>query len=198
MPFTATGLSVMPLIQTFGHLEFALKLKEYEELREVPDSPQSLCPSRNESINLVETMIRQIIELHQSIPATSSSMKNASELSVPKFTHLHIGCDEVYRIGLCSRCQSKNRNDLFLSHVRTVAKFVRKNWPHLKVVIWDDMLRQIQLGDLQKSKINELVEPMVWVYVENVYRFVPMPTWDKYSALFTTVWAASAFKGAHG
>lgn len=187
----------MPLVQTFGHMEFALKLAEYEHLREVPDSPQSLCPSRNESINLVETMVRQVIEMHQSPPTVASS-KNTSELPLPKFTHIHIGCDEVYRIGLCDQCQSKNRNDLFLSHVRTVAQYIRKNWPHLNVCIWDDMLRTISLEELQKSKISKLVEPMVWVYVENIYRFVSPPTWDKYSKLFSTIWAASAFKGAFG
>lgn len=165
--FTATGMTVMPLIQTFGHMEFALKLKKYEHLREVPDSPQSLCPSRNESINLVERMIQQVIEMHQSTVSITS--KNATELLLPKFTHIHIGCDEVYRIGLCDQCQSKNRNDLFLSHVRTVAQFVRKNWPHLKVVIWDDMLRTIPLGELQRSKISKFVEPMVWVCILNCF-----------------------------
>jgi len=39
---------------------------------------------------------------------------------------------------------------------------------------------------------------MVWVYAEDVYRFVPTYTWDRYSEIFDYVWAASAFKGAHG
>jgi len=33
-------LIVIPLIQTFGHMEFALKLREFQHLREVDDSPQ--------------------------------------------------------------------------------------------------------------------------------------------------------------
>ena len=52
-------LSVIPLIQTFGHMEFVLKLEEFKHLRESNPFPQSLCPSRDESWNLVTEMIDQ-------------------------------------------------------------------------------------------------------------------------------------------
>lgn len=202
--FAVTGLSVMPLIQTFGHLEFALKLKEFVHLREVAESPQSLCPSRNDSVHFVEAMIEQVVALHlgnsthQPRMATNGSTSETSEFLTPNFTHLHIGCDEVYHMSECQRCKPRDRNELFVSHVRNVANIVRRRWPTLNLVIWDDMLRQIQLIDLQKSQLGALVEPMVWVYAEDIYRFVSMQTWDKYAQVFPTVWTASAFKGAHG
>ena len=76
------GMIVIPLVQTFGHLEHVLKLEEFYELREVPAYPQSLCPSRNSSWTLVKEMIDQVVSLH------------------PKSTWLHIGCDEVYQLGM--------------------------------------------------------------------------------------------------
>lgn len=165
----SVGLSVMPLIQTFAHLEFALKLEDFQHLREVPESPQSICPSLNSSLNFIEEMITQVVELHQTFSTSNIPIVDATEvddLLTPNFTHLHIGCDEVFRMGECPKCKSKRNDDLFLSHVRKVANIIRKRWPHLKIVIWDDMLRRIHLKDLQSYKIGELVEPMIWVYAE--------------------------------
>lgn len=54
------GLEVMPLVQTFGHVEFALKHAKYSSIREVPDSPQALCPSNNASMDFVKLMIDQV------------------------------------------------------------------------------------------------------------------------------------------
>ena len=76
------GMGVIPLVQTFGHLEHALKLEEFYDLREVPAYPQSLCPSKNASWSLVREMIDQVTSLH------------------PTSTFLHIGCDEVYQLGM--------------------------------------------------------------------------------------------------
>lgn len=38
----------------------------------------------------------------------------------------------------------------------------------------------------------------VWVYAEDVYRFVPSSIWEKFAAIFPRIWSASAFKGAFG
>ena len=40
-------------------------------------------------------------------------------------SYLHIGCDEVFHMAECSVCSMKNRDELFLGHVRYVAKYVR-------------------------------------------------------------------------
>ncbi len=58
------GLEVIPLVQTFGHLEFALKLEEFREEREVPYYPQAICPSRDRSWRLVTQIVDQVLSLH--------------------------------------------------------------------------------------------------------------------------------------
>ncbi|XP_045583050.1 hexosaminidase D-like isoform X2 [Procambarus clarkii] len=173
------GLEVIPLVQTFGHLEFALKHERFSHLREVPELPQALCPSLNESLWLVHSMVDQVMSLH------------------PGARYLHIGCDEVYQIGECEKCRLVLRETLFLQHVEAVAKYVRKKYAAIPL-IWDDMLRHVSESAMQEAHLGELVEPMVWVYAEDVYRFVQPSVWTKYSQVFSRVWAASAFKGAFG
>lgn len=183
-------LEVIPLIQTFGHLEFVLKLPEFTSLREVASVPQSLCPSRNGSLTLIYHMIDQMLALH------------------PGSKWLHIGCDEVYQLGLCSDCGLRmhqsgwnsfsGKHFLFLDHVRTVAKYIKTKYPGMQTIIWDDMLRNMAQHDLAEYLGGLKIVPMVWVYVAQVYRFVSEGTWRMYSQVFDTVFAAGAFKGAFG
>ncbi|XP_037949097.1 hexosaminidase D [Teleopsis dalmanni] len=191
------GLTIMPLVQTFGHMEYALKLQGFEQMREIPESPQSICPSQKDSIAFIENMLTQVIEFHVRMGANNSNDAAAPELPI-KFTHIHIGCDEVYRMAECDKCRQHSRHELFLTHVTTIANFVRTRWPHLRVVIWDDMLRDMTLTEMQHSHIGNYVEPMIWVYANDIYHFIQPQLWDMYSKVFTSAWAASAFKGAFG
>lgn len=192
------GLNVIPLVQTFGHLEFVLKLQEFQHLREVENAPQALCPSQNSSAVFLEEMLDQVIEFHTPLQNKNLLHKEDIEKLTPKLTHIHIGCDEVYQIAQCSRCRNRQKDSLFLDHIYNVASIIRKKWPHLKIIIWDDMLRHMSLETLQTSGVGKLVEPMIWVYAEDIYKFIQSTTWDKYANVFNTAWAASAFKGAHG
>lgn len=54
------GLEVVPLVQTFGHLEFALKNAAFEALRECPDGFMDLCPLHPDAIALVAELISQV------------------------------------------------------------------------------------------------------------------------------------------
>lgn len=178
----SNNMMIIPLIQTFGHLEFVLKLADFVPLREVAHNPQALCPSLNDSNSVVTTMLQQVAELHKGY-----------------ITHLHMGSDEVFVLGECSRCtdrMSKNgwtKSDLFLDHVQTIATFVTSNLK-LQPIVWDDMFRNMDEDTLAKSKLTKMVEIMVWSYGKTV---ALGGAFQKYAgAGFKGVWAASAFKGA--
>lgn len=180
--FVRHQFEVIPLVQTFGHLEFALKVKQFRRLREIDRFPTAICPSRNESFaQLIQLIIDQVVQLHR-------------EANHP-IKYLHIGCDEVFHIAQCDRCRNTDRETLFINHVRKVASYVRKVHS-LQPIIWDDMLRT--MSDDKFPLLGNLVEIMVWTYIKDIYRFIPYMTWKSFGDSFDAVWGASAFKGAFG
>ncbi len=159
-------------------MEFALKLPQFSHLRDVAEMPESICPCDPDALLLIKAIVDQVAEKH------------------PDSEFLHIGCDEVFHLGECSHCQGRTRTEIFVSHVVAVANYVRER--HHKVpIVWDDMLRNLMPDELSPLAQAQ-VEPMVWWYGEDVYRFIPTYTWDRFEEQFNTSWGASAFKGAHG
>ncbi|XP_070580732.1 hexosaminidase D-like [Ptychodera flava] len=183
-------LEYIPLIQTFGHFEFVLKHEKFSSLREVFESPQALCPSREESFQVVKLLIDQIMENH------------------PNLRYLHIGADEVMFLGKCRACQQRleselhgNMEKLFLSHVVKVLHYIHETYPNVQPIMWDDMLRHVSATQMKAYNLGNLVEPMVWNYKWNTklfHRTVPTEVWMSYNSVFKNIWAASAFKGATG
>ena len=72
----ALGLEVIPLVQTVGHLEYALKHDTFAALREDPDDYGTLCPVLQSSQVFIKELIDQVAQLHL------------------HSTRMHIGCDE--------------------------------------------------------------------------------------------------------
>lgn len=58
-------------------------------------------------------------------------------------------------MGLCPECQKRvqtsrfGKAGLYLDHVTEVARYIKENYPKLKIIIWDDMLRNVDLNILQ-------------------------------------------------
>ena len=80
---SVNNLLVIPLIQTFGHLEHVLKLSEFQHLREEGRYPQALCPSFQDSLALVKEMIDQVFSLISQFP---SFLSFPSFLNFPHFS----------------------------------------------------------------------------------------------------------------
>ncbi|XP_053143760.1 hexosaminidase D isoform X2 [Hemicordylus capensis] len=180
-------LEVIPLVQTFGHMEFVLKHKEFSHLREVASFPNSVNPHKEESLKLVSSMIEQVIALHDDL------------------RWFHIGCDEVYYLGEGEESkewlqQEENTTEkLCLAYMKAVASHVVSAHPTMKPIVWDDMLRGMSEETLRASGIAQLVELMIWDYTPDFDVNSKAILIEKYQKCnFSKLWFASAFKGATG
>lgn len=182
----ANKLDLIPLVQTFGHLEFVLKLEDFKDMREVFTYPQVICPTHSKTLPLLMDMISEIIEAH------------------PNSKFIHIGADEVYYLGYCDRCanlMSKynlSKNMLFLEHIKSITNGILKKYPQMNILMWDDEFRSFNLRDLKNANLNEAVIPVVWKYTKEVYEDLGPSLWEVYAEVFPKIWVASAFKGATG
>ncbi|MBD3188042.1 family 20 glycosylhydrolase [Candidatus Bathyarchaeota archaeon] len=134
---TMYGIESIPLVQTYGHLEFVVKLDKYKHLNEdqskqySPDSTLDVCALHEDTMPLLRDMISDMISYH------------------PKSRFLHIGGDEVYTIGTCDRCKQyikehghgddeKGKSKLYIQHMNKVIKIV-KGFGKIPM-IWHDYL----------------------------------------------------------
>ena len=174
-------MKVIPLIQTFGHLEFVLKHKEFTKFRADKEITTSICPINNGSVPLIKTLIDQIVEMH------------------PRSEWIHLGGDEVWSLETCKKCieSKKTISTLYMHHMKPLLTYVSTlNSKKLKPIIWDDMLRYWKIDALKE--LGKYVSPMVWAYVDdlNSYSKIPEDMWERYTDSFKEMWIASSFKGA--
>ncbi|XP_027696283.1 hexosaminidase D isoform X2 [Vombatus ursinus] len=95
--------------------------------------------------------------------------------------------------------EQNNMVKLCLSQMKAVASHVLIHHPNVKPIVWDDMLRGISEECLTESGIAQLVEPMIWDYIEDMDVHGKVLLMDKYRKCgFPKLWVASAFKGATG
>ncbi|KHN71500.1 Hexosaminidase D [Toxocara canis] len=78
-------LDIIPLVQTFGHLEWILKLDKFRKYRQSDEHPQVVCLADESGIALVKEAIKQVVDVHK-------------EFGVKFF---HIGADEAFEVIVC-------------------------------------------------------------------------------------------------
>uniref|UniRef100_A0A914N8Q5 Beta-N-acetylhexosaminidase n=1 Tax=Meloidogyne incognita TaxID=6306 RepID=A0A914N8Q5_MELIC len=108
---------IVPLVQTFGHLEWILKLNEFKHLRDDPLYPQVTCIGSEESWQIIMDMINQVAGVHKRFG----------------MNYFHIGADEVFNFGTCNETinliqKLGSRDKAFSWHVFRTANFVKKQF----------------------------------------------------------------------
>lgn len=140
-------IDLIPLQQSFGHLEYVLKHPDYRYLRETPDMVGDMCPLRDGAFDLAAKLIRETAGLH------------------PKAKYLHLGCDEVWSLGSSEECRAsgKSREQIFIQFVNRLAEEVCSLGK--TPMVWHDMLGRC--GDEDLALLDKRIVVVVWIYNGN-------------------------------
>lgn len=157
------GLSIIPLLQCAGHLDYMLKHDEYKDLRD-GDTTYQWCLADHRVFPYWKEMAQEILEIF------------------PECEYFHIGADEVQMKYSCPRCSKMDKFALYLNQVEACTDFLREHGK--KVVLWDDVFRNHELNPLKK--LLSKVIPCVWQYLNIDESIV-----QKYADLGIEFWGAS-------
>ncbi|MEO6909100.1 MAG: family 20 glycosylhydrolase, partial [Abditibacteriaceae bacterium] len=144
------GLTVTPLIQTFGHLECLLKHERWAHLR-CDNHVNLLCPQHPEIHELLAAWVEEVARLH------------------PDSEYMHVGLDEVYHFAECAQCQAQaeqsphGKMGVLIQHAAFVCETVVKKGK--RPIIWADMF----IGENGVDLVDELPSETVlcdWSYGE--------------------------------
>jgi len=142
------GIEWIPLVQTFGHVEYLSRIKGTEDLFENKNYPSQLCPSKENVKEYIRNLIDYICELH------------------PKSRYIHVGQDETHQLGFCPQCSKRmkkfrDRMNLYFDHVMFVWDEVFK---HNRIPMsWGDMFAGYGRLDLVE-KVDKRVILLPWDY----------------------------------
>lgn len=179
-------IHIIPLQQSFGHLEYALKLPEYIHLRETPDAPGEMCPLRDGAFDLAASLLEETAAMH------------------PDSQYLHLGCDEVWSLGQSPECMDSGKSRGQIS-VEFINRLAQKTLSLGKIpIVWHDMVTSVwdggSMGAAQELDVlNELdrnIVIAVWLYSpELVNQAVPELLERLHSMGFHTI-ACSAVRAS--
>ena len=103
-------IDVIPLQQSFGHVEYILRNNRYAALREDEHDLSQVCPAKKELNKELFT------RLFSDMAATHSS------------PYIHIGCDETHLLGHCPLCRKlaaeEGVSKLYFDHVKMLCDIV--------------------------------------------------------------------------
>lgn len=135
------GIDVIPLQQSFGHVEYILRHDKYSNLREDHKDVSQVCPLKT-ALNkaLFTDLFREMASMHPS-------------------HYFHIGGDETYLLGHCHDCQlyAKNhgKSSLYVAHIKMLCEIVIEMGK--QPVLWAD------IGLKHPEALNELPDATIFI-----------------------------------
>lgn len=116
-------IQVIPLQQSFGHVEYILRNYKYAALREDQKDFSQVCPSEPElNKKLFTTLYAELIATHNS-------------------PYVHIGGDETYLLGHCEKCKKRaaeiGLSRLYFDHIKMLCDIVVSMGK--KPIVWADI-----------------------------------------------------------
>jgi len=106
------GIDVIPLQQSFGHVEYILRNDRYKDLREDQKDFSQVCPLQTEQDKALFT------DLYTELAATHTSK------------YIHIGGDETYLLGHDERCRlmvaKEGKSKLYIDYIKMLCGIVIK------------------------------------------------------------------------
>jgi hypothetical protein len=117
------GIDVIPLQQSFGHVEYILRHERYKHLREDQKDVSQVCPLETEGDKALFT------DLYTELAATHTSR------------YIHIGGDETYLLGHDAKCKLKaekeGKSKLYTDYIKMLCDIVIKLGK--RPVLWADI-----------------------------------------------------------
>lgn len=116
-------IQVIPLQQSFGHVEYILRNYKYAALREDQKDFSQVCPSEPElNKKLFTTLYTDLVSTHKS-------------------PYIHIGGDETYLLGHCEKCKKRaaeiGLSRLYFDHIKMLCDIVVSLGK--KPIVWADI-----------------------------------------------------------
>lgn len=140
-------LELIPLQQTFGHLEYVLKDPRFSSLRETPSAVGEMCPCKPQAAEVARALVQNMAKRH------------------PESRYIHIGCDEVWSLGTCKQCaeSGKSRVQLFIEFVNQVIEAAAEQGK--TPLLWHDMFEHATEEEL--AQLDRRAVVCIWIYNGN-------------------------------
>lgn len=157
----AAGMTVIPLVQTHGHLNYVLKHDRFAALRE-GEEVSEICPSNPDAVKIVKTMVDEVLELHG------------------PDQYFHIGADETWSLASCPRCRERlqrgeTKLDVFCAQVEEMHRHLQLRGK--QTMMWCDMFWRSDTPE----QVNRLPRDIIlceWIYTLPTSRGSPRMAWN--------------------